>query len=440
MSAACRNDAPAVTPAAGKRRIVVIGAGLAGLAAARELQGAGHDVVVIEARDRSGGRVWTSTRWPDAPVDLGASWIHGINGNPLTVLADRQQFKRAVTSYDNALTYHGSGRPLTAAEEQRMADLRSRVITSLKQAQDGSTDLSVARALEPLLRQFDPDSDAYHFISFLVSTEFELEYAGSAAQLSAQWYDSDEQFGGDDALFAEGFKVVTEHLAGGIHIEYGRPVTELRWDTTPVTVVTPQSEVVADQVVVTLPLGVLQAGRVRFIPELPPAKQDAIAKLGMGVLNKCYLRFREPFWPEQADWLEYVAPRHGEWTSWVSLARVSGVPVLLGFNAADGGRDLEGRTDLQIVAGAMQTLRTIFGARVPEPVDYQITRWASDPFALGSYSYPAVGSTPEMRDALATPVQNRLYFAGEATHRTYFGTAHGAYLSGLRAAKQILAT
>jgi monoamine oxidase len=144
-------------------------------------------------------------------------------------------------------------------------------------------------------------------------------------------------------------------------------------------------------VIVTLPLGVLQAGKVRFTPELPQNKQRAIAKLGMGVLNKCYLRFPDAFWSDEVDWLEYIPESHGEWTEWVSFKRAANMPVLLGFNAADRGRALEAWSDERIVASAMQTLRTIYGASIPEPIDYQMTRWATDPFSLGSYSFNPVG-------------------------------------------------
>ena len=116
------------------------------------------------------------------------------------------------------------------------------------------------------------------------------------------------------------------------------------------------------------------------------------------------------------------------------------MPILLGFNAADRGREIESFSNEQIVESAMQTLKTVFGADIAQPIDYQITRWATDPFARGSYSYNAYGSAPEMRNTLATPLNRQVFFAGEATHMEYFGTAHGAYLSGLRAAKDILSS
>jgi monoamine oxidase len=114
------------------------------------------------------------------------------------------------------------------------------------------------------------------------------------------------------------------------------------------------------------------------------------------------------------------------------------LPVLLGFNAADHGRKIEGWTDEQIVASAMRTLRTLFGRNVPAPLDYQITRWASDPFARGAYSFNALGSTPRMRDHLAQHLNGKVFFAGEATERKHYGTVHGPYQSGLRAAQEII--
>ena len=99
---------------------------------------------------------------------------------------------------------------------------------------------------------------------------------------------------------------------------------------------------------------------------------------------------------------------------------------------------MESWNDQRIVNSAIETLRTSFGSKIPDPVDYQISRWASDPFAGGAYSYNALGSTPKMREELMKPIANRIFFAGEATSRKNFGTAHGAYLSGIQAARNVL--
>ncbi len=435
---ACSEKSQRDIATSSQQRVVVVGAGLSGLAAAQELRRQGYDVIVVEARDRIGGRIWTSSKWPDMSLDFGATWIHGTQGNPLTDLADQIKAKRLTTSYDRTATYNTSGQLLSQAEAVRLENFRQKVFRALRQAQDEDPDVSIQQVIEPLIRQVDHSSESYRFINFILSGEIEQEYAGSTASLSAHWYDSAKEFDGNDDLFVQGFSVIPEFLAQGLRIELGQVVQEIHWHQSPMRVMTQTTEFLADHVIVTLPLGVLQAGTVRFTPELPPNKQTAIAKLGMGVLNKCYLRFPAAFWPADVDWLEHISASQGEWTEWVSFQRVAHIPILLGFNAADWGRAMEAWSDEQIVASAMQTLRTIYGVSIPAPIDYQITRWASDPFSLGSYSYNPIGAVPKIRQQLAAPLGKSVFFAGEASHKDYFGTAHGAYLSGLRAAQEIL--
>lgn len=421
-----------------KKRVLVIGAGMAGLSAARELQQHDYEVIVIEGRNRIGGRIWTSHEWNDMPVDLGASWIHGVRGNPLSSLADQIQAKRLKTSYQRAATYGASGELLTEAQENALEEIDDAVSDLLEKAQQAENDVSILQAIQPLLKKYDPTSNEYRFIHFVVNGKIEQEYSGSARDLSSHWYDSAKGFDGGDVLFADGFGCIIEHLSRDIEIHQSQIVQRIEWESSQVRVTTNHREFTADHAIVTLPLGVLKAKKVQFSPELPSEKLQAIEKLGMGVLNKCYLQFEDAFWPDDVDWLEYVSPRPGEWTEWVSLQRAAEYPILMGFNAADQGKAIEAHSDATIVASAMKTLRILFGKDIPDPIDSQITRWASDPFAFGSYSFNAIGSTPKMRSQLATPLGKSLFFAGEATERNYFGTAHGAHLSGLRAAKEIM--
>lgn len=434
---ACSQPKPAASAA--KKRILVIGAGLAGLAAASALQKQGHDLVIVEARDRIGGRLWTSTQWADAPVDLGASWIHGMEGNPLTPLAQQIDAELIVSSYDLAITYAASGQPLSARAEARLEQLQTRVDEALAEAQDATADQTVEAVVAAAFAQDNLSSEDQQLLNFILSSSIEQEFAGSIGELSAQWYDDAAAFAGDDAFFADGYRLLVEYLSQGLEIKLSEVVQEIDWADVQVRVRTDKAEHLADHVIVTLPLGVLKAGKVQFTPALPSAHQNAIEQLGMGVLNKCYLRFAQAFWPTDIDWLEYVSPQPGQWTEWVSLQRTHNLPVLLGFNAADQGRAIEAWTDAEIVASAMQTLRTVFGNTIPEPLDYQITRWASDPYALGSYSFNAVSYAPALRAELAQPLEQKVFFAGEATESQHFSSAHGAYLSGLRAAQEILA-
>ncbi|MFZ1477411.1 MAG: FAD-dependent oxidoreductase, partial [Sphingorhabdus sp.] len=129
----------------------------------------------------------------------------------------------------------------------------------------------------------------------------------------------------------------------------------------------------------------------------------------------------------------------GKWSQWVSFTKAAGKPVLLGFTGADTAKAVEAMDDRAIVAEAMAAVRTMFGNSAPDPVAVQMTRWSRDPFALGSYSYNAVGSTPADRKALAAPeVGGALAFAGEACSADYPGTVHGALLSGSDAVRKLL--
>lgn len=271
-----------------------------------------------------------------------------------------------------------------------------------------------------------------------MNSAIEHEYAGSLGELSTWWWDDDGGFDGGDVLFPDGFGAIPEFLARGLDLRTGQVVERIEHGPEGVRVLAGSQTMAADHVVVSVPLGVLKAGAIEFSPGLPQAKRKAIDGLAMGVLNKCFLRFPRAFWPTEVDWIERVPERHGEWTEWVSFVRPSGQPVLLGFNAADYGRRIEALGDREIVAGAMQVLRGLYGPDIPDPVAHQITRWARDPHALGSYSFNPVGSDPKLRDALAASVGGRLHFAGEACERKHFATTHGAYLSGLRAARTII--
>lgn len=433
----------ALAASSGKRheRIVVIGAGMAGLAAANRLVQAGLSVTVLESRDRIGGRIWTSRLWPDAPLDLGASWIHGVKGNPLSLLADAAGARRVMTHLDNALLYDTNGREASDAFEKYVDDtLDSAIEQVIARARNTGRDASLGSVLGKTFNAKTLTPHQLAAFNFYVSSNFEHEYSGETEAMSVQSFDDSDDFAGEDALFPEGYDALIRYLAKGLDIRTGYRVKAIAYTGSEVRISTDQGEFAADRVIVTLPLGILKSGAISFTPGLPDAKRQAIKLLGMGVLNKTYLRFPESFWPGQYDWLEYVSADKGQWCEWIGgFERLMGLPILLGFNAARFGREIEAWSDNDIVQSAMQTLRILYGQDIPEPDDYQITRWATDPHALGSYSYYGVGSHRKNRVDLAKPVANRLFFAGEATSPDSPATVHGAYLTGRRAAGEVLA-
>ena len=415
----------------------MVGAGIAGLAAARQLTDAGHDVVIIEARNRIGGRIHTSQQWGDASVDLGASWIHGTAGNPITDLALAAGANLSTTDDNLAEGYDVNGTAFTNAQWNRLAQLQSAVGSAVVEGQNANRDAPLFDTVVDGV-DFDnlPPSDQ-RMVSYLL-TETEQTYSGATADLSTYWFDSGSFFGGDEAIFLDGYRVITEHLAQGLQIELGQRVIHIDATGSGVTVMTDLGTFSGDQAIVTLPLGVLKSGDVQFLPGLPSAMQSAVETLQMGTLNKVYLRFPSAFWPTQLDWLQHLPANDGEWTNWLSLARHVNQPVLMAFNAAAFGTAIEAWSDAEIVDAGMARLRTLFGNGIPNPTDFQITRWNSDPFTRGSYSFMTVGSHPDMRDALAGNINGKVFFAGEATSREYASTVHGAYLSGLRAAGEIM--
>ncbi|KAL5895933.1 hypothetical protein ACKVWM_001150 [Pyricularia oryzae] len=211
------------------------------------------------------------------------------------------------------------------------------------------------------------------------------------------------------------------------------------------------SNIDADYVVNTIPLGVLKHGDITFDPPLPSWKADAIERLGFGVLNKVVLVYDQPFWEEDKDIFgvlrapqsrsslhpkDYSSDR-GRFFQWFNVTNTSGMPTLLALMAGDAAFDTENTPNDDLVAEATEVLRSIFGKSVPQPRESIITRWASDRFARGSYSSAGPNMQLEDYDLMSRSI-DRLYFAGEHTSATHPATVHGAYMSGLRAAAEVL--
>lgn len=424
------------------QRILIIGAGMAGLAAAHELAQQHFDVTVLEARDRIGGRVWTDRSWPGMPLDLGASWIHGVVGNPIADLA--RQFHVPTLPTDDSLTiYDSAGQKLTAREQLRLVERYEQVkitVDELRQQRraHGQADISLGEALREVIARKDFSSRELNELWYAINSTIEHEYAADVDWLSLYHWDEPYHFDGDEVIFPQGYDALAHGLARGLDMRLNHIVSKIEYDAQRVTVQTNRVAFEADRVVVTLPLGVLKRGAVKFVPGLPLRKQQAIERLGMNVLNKVYLRFTKVFWrADDTDWIGYIAENKGEWAEALNIHHYTRQPILLWFNAAAYGTHLESPSDAAIIGEAMRRLRVMYGADIPEPEGYLITRWLSDPFAGGSYSHLPVGATPDDRAALTEPIADRVFFAGEATVIDHAATVHGAYLSGVREAQQI---
>lgn len=431
---ACAEDEALPEPVSTGKKVLVIGAGIAGLAAARELASRGYTPIILEARDRIGGRTWTD-RSLGVPVDLGASWIHGIDGNPLTKLADQINARRIATDWDNSLLYSDQGlisdQDYEAADEQFNALLDE--VYSLGESADEQE--SLRDGFDQAAADENLPADQRARLEYLINTTIEHDYAADTEQLSLAWWEFGDGFDGDEVVFPQGYVQIVDYLATNLTIHLNQVVQQINYTAESVEVLTNQGTFTAEYAVITIPLGVLKQNSIQFNPPLPESKRAAISALGMGLLNKVYLRFPEVFWDE-VEIIGYMSQRRGEWAEWLNMEPITGQPIIMAFNAGSFARQTESWSDAQIIEGAMSALRAMYGDDIPESEASLITRWASDPLAGGSYSYMPVGVTPEAIEELAAPVDT-LYFAGEATSPDYAATVHGAYLSGIRAAEEI---
>ena len=424
--------------AAGER-VLVVGAGIAGIAAAVDLQASGLDVVVLEARNRIGGRIWTDRRW-GFPLDLGASWIHGsASANPIWRLRNDLGLTTLPTNWDDLVVYDVDGKPVAASQlATDSARYRSAYRKARRWGNRQASDNALLKGIDFAIRNRTMSSYDERALDFHLSFEVEQDYGGDAADLSNWWYDQDSWLGGrQDSYMVDGYSELTDTLADDLDIRLNTTVSAVTFGDSGVRVTTNRSTEQAAYAVMTVPLGVLKANRISFSPALSRAKRTAIDRLGVGTLNKLYLGFGERFWDDH-EAIGYQGEKRGEWSLWMDMERILGEPVLVAFNAATFGSALERYSDQETLDAAMDVLRTIYGRSIPKPQSAMITRWNQEAFSLGSYSHVPVGATGRDYRALSAPSGGRLFWAGEATNKKYPQTVAGAYLSGQRAAQQIL--
>lgn len=423
---------------------IVIGAGMSGVTCARMLADAGHRVLVLEARDRVGGRMNTD-RDAGFPVDLGASWIHGIDGSPLWDLVQAlgiptveytvgsfQVGGRPIENFD------GAGRPMDAAASARwVADVEEAdrlLIEEIAASTSGDTYLDVT---ERALDRSGLDAERIDEIREFFRHRVEEQCGAWIGDLDAHGLDEDA-IDGDEVIFPRGYDELPRRISAGLDIRLGHVVSAVTRTADGAAVATDHGVFTANRVVVTVPLGVLKTDAIRFSPALPEDVTGPIARLGMGVFNKVFLQFPERFWQEDSYVLRALGETGEHWHSWYDVSAISGRPTLLTFAAGPFGRQMQELSDEEIVSSALIPLHAMYPGAVGAPVAHWITRWGHDPFSVGSYSHLALGSTHHDHDALAGPVDGVLHFAGEATWGDEPATVGAAFYSGHRAAERVL--
>lgn len=431
----------ATLPAA-KPTVLVIGAGMAGLVAARLLQDSGFAVTVLEARNRIGGRIWTDHSLGIA-IDLGAAFIHGADHNPISVWCDAIGVK-SVPLPTNDNRFYSNGDSVTwetlAAQVQLGLQRLERALA------DAKTQPAAPRSLEAIVTPLldDPTLPLLdrRVLAWMLGLAEGVQ-AGTASTLGAEWWQPKELVILNKML-PDGYVQLIADASQGLAILLECAVEQVQWTTQGVTAQTAQGDFSAEYAIVTAPIGILKTGKLRFDPPLPAAKTAAIQRIGYGegVLNKIILRFTQAFWPNISDrsiHLPTTLERRGLFSNWINAQPLTGLPVLVSFSAGPNGVAIErSLMDAEIYAIAMQNLRQIYGADIPEAQAYTVTRWLADPWALGSYSFARCGvDDAAARRIYAEPLAQRLFFAGEAVDPEEFGTVHAALLSGERAAADI---
>jgi len=430
--------------------VIVIGAGMAGLVAARLLHDSGCNVTVLEARNRLGGRIWTDQRW-GVPCDLGASWVHGADNNPLSNWCQALGIDLTVTSEETRFFFANGQQQAEGQVDQRAWRSRLYANRAIKQhtarlqrdiAAGRVPHTSLADALDPLLlgRRLRPIDR--RVLAWRVSTAEAVQGAPADQLDLREWFPKETEM--INALPHGGYTQLIEDAAQGLRVHLNQPVERIQYDSLGVTVTTAQALYQADVVLVTVPLGILKTSNLQFEPPLPVAKTDAIARIGYGgtgALNKLVLRFPNAFWPEARNrFLSLLSEpsQRGLFSSWISLEPMLQTPILMSFtNGHNGARLDRSVSDEEVLKQAMLILLRMFGGKIPDPTDFIFTRWLSDEWARGSYSYPAVGNSSQDRLTYAETVGERVYFAGEATHVYHYGTVHAALESGSIAAMHI---
>jgi monoamine oxidase len=422
--------------------IIVIGAGAAGLAAARALHDAGRKVIVLEARDRLGGRACTDDTLADFPIELGAEFIHGENASTHalvnaygmhTIPSLRLDARYAHWYRQGDQLYPMNALPKSIATQ--WAALQARY-AALGASIDEHNDVSLADYLG-LARL---DEEAYGMAEALFAqTCCAPLHSLSSADLAAEM--RRDTAGKLEYRVAEGYSALFARYARGLDVRYDCPVKKIAWRDDGVDVTTANDEVYsASACVITIPVAVLQSGGIQFVPSLSTRKLRALWAFRVEPATKIIHLFSKPIWQEDVRLIAHALPRLGRW--WVSSeGREGKMPVITQYLTAEPARHSDSLPPEQALEESLRTLLETLGIYYADAEKHlasaNLVRWSHDIYAQGGYAHVLPGHA-DARHALAAR-EGCLFFAGEATaYDSNPQTVHGALDSGVRAAREIL--
>ncbi len=418
-------------------KVLVIGAGIAGLSAAYHLNRAGIEATVLEARDRIGGRVWTSRDFADIPVEFGAELIHGRSPEVNTWKWVRQLGLKTWhwNKLDDSMIRTEEGDWMTMGQARAAsAELDATRSWALGDVAEPRNDEN----LETYLRRIGFSEKQLRYVqrSFANAEGDSMRHLNAKAHAHL-FKDSDGADAYSDYRILDGYDAYYEKLADGLDIRLNCVVRAIDWSQGARVTTAAGATYAADAAVLTLPLGVLKAGRLRFHPALPESKRSALAGLQMGPVIKLVYQFEKPILDRSIGAI-YAKGNPPMWWS-PSLGREEGATVWTGFLTGDYARALLPLGERAALRKGLETLRRETGIKDLEALKARWVNWPEDEFALGGYSVCLPGCY-EAREKLAQPTPP-LYWAGEASaphHLT--AMVHGAYFTGERAATEVLAS
>jgi monoamine oxidase len=409
--------------ASGETDVAIVGAGAAGIAAARKVAAAGRRFVLIEAGDHVGGRCITESRTFGVPYDRGAHWVHMPDINPVAKLSSRTGLEVYAAPPGQKLRMAKRN-----AREGEMEDYLAATVKANRAIQDaarGKADVSCAQVLPKDLGDWR------------AAVEFVLGPFGCGKNLEdVSAMDFARSLERDaDAFCRQGFGAMLAKFAD-MPVQINTPVQRMTSTRNSVEIETARGRIVARAAIVTVSNGVLAADKIKFTPDLPKRHADAIAKLSLGSYDHVALELKGNPLQLQNDDLVFEQAK-GPRTA-ALLANVSGTPLCMVELAGKFGRELSQAGEAAMVDFATGWLAELYGTDIKKAVGKtHATRWATEPWALGAFSAAAPGGQPGRR-TLMEPVRERLFFAGEAVHETLWGTVGGAWESGERAADAAL--
>ena len=426
------------------RRVVVVGAGVAGLVAARALHMSGVEVLVLEGRDRIGGRINTFDL-AGVPVDLGASWVHNGSGSPMIPFLDDIGVALLPAKISDIVA--GASVMDRTSGTYPSAQLRTEVVQGLLAYEAGAQELAAKvgdtitlhEGLMRLVGPADPATSATigALLGLFDGEPTEALGFGTFTQFFLGTGESD-----DDRFPAGGFRRAVDALADGLDVRLSTRVTEVIDSGDGVRVTTDQGTELGSHVLVTVPLGVLKAGSISFDPPLAPEHQAAIDRMGFGAFEKVALAYDRPVWQQQGQPTNVlVADTTRAWPLILDMSSWYKKPVVVALTGGDHAHRVAALPATEREAQVAAIVSQMTQGRPADPIAATSTSWATDPFTLGCYSgllrQETGEGTASYPDALAKP-HGRILFAGEATSRDSFGLVDGAWLSGVREAKRLL--